>query len=360
MTPSIGGMIRGVTSDERHSGQGLWRRDGHSQIYLQEIKDDALLTACRGAGAGRAPSPAGMTTRERRMIQANLRAWSSRSPGITSGGGSSLDDLIGEGNLGLIRATEEFDPRFGTRFSTYASYWIKQAIRHALINTTATIRLPAHMVGLLTQMAAGRAVALPRAGPRAELRGGRVVPGSERDPEDPGGQGPPGPAAQAGEQPRRRGRPMVARGIDRPDEAPDAALEAEDERRILLSRLERLDDRERTILSLRYGLEGEPPLTLKEIGRRLGVTREWVRKIELRAVRKLDPEHADNPGIGSNGLNPARATRRSRSAGPSQAVAPVFSSAPVEPRSPVSLRSRSFRSAARLPAQPGVAATPAF
>src|SRR5439155_20411099 len=65
--------------------------------------------------------------------------------------GIVLDDLIGEGNLGLIRAAEEFDPRFRTRFSTYASYWIKQAIRHALINTTATIRLPAHIVGLLTK-----------------------------------------------------------------------------------------------------------------------------------------------------------------------------------------------------------------
>jgi DNA-binding CsgD family transcriptional regulator len=143
-------------------------------------------------------------------------------------------------------------------------------------------------------------------------------------------------------------------------ESPGASLEADDERRILLNRMERLDDRERTILALRYGLEGESPLTLKEIGRRLGVTREWVRKIELRALRKMDPEHAENPGFGSNGLNPARATRRSRSAGSSQAVAPVFSSAPVEQRAPVSLRSRSFLSAARVPAQPGVVATPAF
>ena len=67
------------------------------------------------------------------------------------GRGLPLDDLIGEGNLGLIRAAEDFQPRFGTRFSTYASYWIKQSIRHALINTTCTIRLPAHMVGLLTK-----------------------------------------------------------------------------------------------------------------------------------------------------------------------------------------------------------------
>ena len=71
-------------------------------------------------------------------------------------------------------------------------------------------------------------------------------------------------------------------------EGPDAALEAADERRHLLGRLDRLDDRERTIVSLRFGLDGDDPMTLKEVGRRLGVTREWVRKIEVRAVKKLD------------------------------------------------------------------------
>ncbi len=69
---------------------------------------------------------------------------------------------------------------------------------------------------------------------------------------------------------------------------PDAVVEADDERQDLLRRMERLDDRERAILALRFGLEGELPLTLKEVGRRLGVTREWVRKIEIRAVRKLE------------------------------------------------------------------------
>ena len=73
------------------------------------------------------------------------RIWSRLPEGV------ELDDLIGEGNIGLIRAVKEYDPRFGTRFSTYASYWIKQAIRHALLNTAATIRLPAHVVGLLTK-----------------------------------------------------------------------------------------------------------------------------------------------------------------------------------------------------------------
>src|SRR5207302_11511415 len=85
-----------------------------------------------------------------RMIRSNLRLVVKIARDYL-GRGMVLEDLIGEGNLGLIRASEEFDPRFGTRFSTYASYWIKQAIRHALINTTAMIRLPAHMVGLLTK-----------------------------------------------------------------------------------------------------------------------------------------------------------------------------------------------------------------
>src|SRR5439155_18248257 len=71
-------------------------------------------------------------------------------------------------------------------------------------------------------------------------------------------------------------------------DAPDAAIEAADERRHLLGLLDRLDDRERTIVSLRFGLDGDDPMTLKEVGRRLGVTREWVRKIEVRAVKKLD------------------------------------------------------------------------
>ena len=86
-----------------------------------------------------------------RMIQANLRLVVKIARDFVGRGIVFDDDLIGEGNLGLIRAAEEFDPRFKTRFSTYASYWIKQAIRHALINTTSTIRLPAHMVGLLTK-----------------------------------------------------------------------------------------------------------------------------------------------------------------------------------------------------------------
>ena len=97
------------------------------------------------------------------MVQANLPLVV-RIARDFAGRGLPLDDLIGEGNLGLIRAAEDFQPRFGTRFSTYASYWIKQSIRHALINTTSTIRLPAHMVGWLTKWRrAERALSAPLA-----------------------------------------------------------------------------------------------------------------------------------------------------------------------------------------------------
>src|SRR5205085_895865 len=119
------------------------------QLYLREIKDDALLTAAEECALAAAIADGDPEARAR-MIRANLRLVVKIARDFV-GRGIVFDDLIGEGNLGLIRAAEEFDPRFGTRFSTYASYWIKQAIRHALINTTSTIRLPAHMVGLLTK-----------------------------------------------------------------------------------------------------------------------------------------------------------------------------------------------------------------
>ena len=113
-------------------------------------------------------------------------------------------------------------------------------------------------------------------------------------------------------------------------ESPGASLEADDERRNMLNRMERLDTRERIVLALRYGLEGESPLTLKEIGRRLNCTREWVRKIELRAHRKLVAKHEEKLGTGSDRLSWARSPLRSRSAGSSRAAAPGFSSAPGE------------------------------
>src|SRR5271170_2152911 len=119
------------------------------QVYLKEIRDESLLSAAEECTLAEAIARGDKDARGR-MIQANLRLVIKIARDYI-GRGMVLEDLVGEGNLGLIRAAEEFQPRYGTRFSTYAAYWIKQSIRHALINTTSTIRLPAHMVGLLTR-----------------------------------------------------------------------------------------------------------------------------------------------------------------------------------------------------------------
>jgi RNA polymerase primary sigma factor len=262
--------------------------------YLREIRDDPLLSAAEERALADAIARGDRDARAR-MIQANLRLVVKIAREYV-GRGLVLDDLIGEGNLGLIRAAEEYDPSYGTRFSTYASYWIKQAIRHALINTTATIRLPAHMVGLLTKW---------RRAERALAKEFGYPPTADQVAVSLGLTD----AQKALVEKARRARQLRLEtggsddgGAWSPDEsadaerdAPDAPLEADDERRNLLRRLDRLDARERAILCLRFGLEGEVPLTLKEVGRRLGVTREWVRKIEIRAVRKLDDSQETAP-----------------------------------------------------------------
>ena len=149
------------------------RNDGQAeclQIYLKEIRDESLLTAAEECALAEAIAQGDKDARGR-MIQANLRLVMKIARDFI-GRGMVLEDLVGEGNLGLIRAAEEFQPRYGTRFSTYAAYWIKQSIRHALINTTSTIRLPAHMVGLLTKWRRDRAGSVTRTRPVAKFQRG--------------------------------------------------------------------------------------------------------------------------------------------------------------------------------------------
>jgi RNA polymerase primary sigma factor len=258
-------------------------------VYLREISDDALLTAeeeCSLADAIRRGDRQART----RMIRANLRLVVKIARDY-AGRGIAFDDLIGEGNLGLIRAAEAFDPRFGTRFSTYASYWIKQAISHAFINTTATIRLPAHMVGLLRKWRRAERTLSREKGREptfdevasflrlSELQKSLVAKARQAR-----------KLALESDIKTEAGRLTTDDSIDH-HESPAAMVECGDERDILFRRLDRLDDRERTVVALRYGLEGESPLTLKKIGHRLGVTREWARKIELRAIQKLNDTH---------------------------------------------------------------------
>jgi RNA polymerase primary sigma factor len=243
-----------------------------------------------------------------RLVQANLGLVGTIAREFL-GRGLHFEDLVAEGNLGLIRGAEEFDPRFGTRFSTYAAYWIKEAIRYALINTTATIRLPAHMMGLLTKWRRGErklcrengcspsfeeiASSLPlsevqKTLVRRALDAGRIRLESSYST---------GPSDH-----------LFGELTDRSDCA-DERAEAEEERAALWRLMRRLDARERAILTFRYGLEGDV-LTLKEIGRRLGLSREYVHKLEVRALRKLGNGQAAK-AMGGSGRH-RQASRASR------------------------------------------------
>lgn len=265
------------------------RRATSLQDYLGAIHEN-LLTAEEERRLADAIARGDREARAR-MIRANLRLVVRIASDYT-GRGLSLDDLVGEGNLGLIRATEEYDPSFGTRFSTYASYWIKQSIRQALNSTTATIRLPAHMVNLLNRWRRAELDLHRRDGsPPSEdqiadaldlTEGQRALVACALRASRLGSSGRGHAPAAAGD----------AEALADPGEPPESALMEEERRRELRQRLAKLESRERTVLALRFGLDGKPPMTLKEVGKRLGVTREWVRKIEVRALRRLEDREA--------------------------------------------------------------------
>jgi RNA polymerase primary sigma factor len=230
------------------------------------------------------------------LVEANLRLVAVIARRF-AGRGLAFDDLVAEGNLGLIRAAGRYDPRFGTRFSTYAGHWIKQAIRHALINTTSTIRLPSHMVVLLTRW--GRAE-------RALRRELGHDPGFDRVADRLGlseaRRAAVGKALRALQVGSAAGGDQDNTGSEEPADGappPRTALEAEEakqERRAALGLLlDHLDARERRVVSLRFGLGGQEPVTLKEVGDQVGLTREWVRKLQLRALAKMEAACGEGP-----------------------------------------------------------------
>jgi RNA polymerase primary sigma factor len=281
--------------------------------YYDAIRGDPLLSAEEERALARAVAAGDRAARDR-LIRANLRLVV-RVARDYAGMGLPPEDLIGEGNLGLLRAAEGFDPAFGTRFSTYAAHWIRQAIRAALTNTAATIRLPAHMVGLLRRW---------RRAERALRRERGREPGFD-EVADRLGLSPEqrelvGRARRASRLRRggrgEDGRERLPDEVSDPHARPEASLEADDEWRATQRRLDHLDDRERAVVALRFGLGGSEPLTLKEVGHRLGVTREWVRKLEARAVQRLSEAAGARAG-----RDPARAVWRGAEApdsGPSR------------------------------------------
>jgi RNA polymerase primary sigma factor len=255
------------------------------ETYLREINETALLSAQEERDLAVQIGEGDIRARDR-MVRANLRLVVNIARGY-SGKGLSLQDLIEEGNLGLLRAVEGFDPAMGTRFSTYASYWIKQSIKRALINTGKTIRIPAYMVELLSKWR--RATA-------------RLTEELDRSPT-------PEEVARVLGLPKKK-LPIIKKAIkiynamphtdqadagwslgdlvmDERQRSPDDTLVESDSLRHIMEMLKTMDQREATVLKMRFGLEEHDPKTLKEIGEILGLTRERVRQIETEALRKM-------------------------------------------------------------------------
>ncbi len=254
-------------------------------LYLNDIGNTALLSMEEELQLARETSE-GNHASKNRMIEANLRLVVAIAKRF-QGRGLSLMDLVEEGNLGLIRAVEKFNHLLGYRFSTYASWWIKQAIDRALMNQANTIRTPIHVVKEIWQYqkqsaqltaALGREPTLEELAlhlgksPRAirKLLSGRITICSADHPlvED----------AEVS---------LLDTFTDCEASRPDAILESQDLMLNMDQWLARLSEKHRDVLQRRFGLNGHQGATLEEVGKQVGLTRERVRQLQIEALEKL-------------------------------------------------------------------------
>ena len=263
--------------------------DATIKEYLKEIDETSLLTWDEEYSLGKRIIEDNDPWARDRLVRSNLRLVVNIAKKY-GGRGMSLGDLIEEGNLGLIKAVDYFDPSYGTRFSTYAAWWIKQSIKRALLENVQPIHIPTYMVALINQW---RHTA-------GELEGrlGRTLSVEEM--------------ADIMHLPLRKAKTInriveVLSSVrdtstsDDSDESqmlevtledqstgrPEDALVVDEEKAKAVRLLDKIDPREANILRLHYGLDGNKPMTLKEIGYKLGLTRERIRQLRRDALTKL-------------------------------------------------------------------------
>ncbi len=255
--------------------------------YLKEIDEAPLLSWNEEKALAAAVLEHNDPEARDRLIRSNLRLVVNIAKKF-SGRGLTLGDLIEEGNLGLLRAVDTFDPEHGVRFSTYSAWWIKQAIKRAILNNSQPIHIPTYMVELINQWRNTHA--------ELESKLGRTVSLEEM--------------ASAMKVPVRKARAIrdivtvVDQGFqhdsaednaglddaieDDKIQMPEDDLGSDEELGRAVELLDQIDPREAEVLRLRFGLNGEEPLTLKQIGERLNLTRERVRQIQRSALAQLN------------------------------------------------------------------------
>jgi RNA polymerase primary sigma factor len=263
-------------------GSAIRARSAHFETYLREINETPLLSEQEEKDLAERIDAGDAQARDH-MVRANLRLVVKIARRYTSRG--ELQDLIEEGNLGLLRAVEGYDPSMNTRFSTYASFWIRQSIKRALVNMSKPIRVPVYMVDLLTkwreatvklreelgraptQEEIARTLNLPKKQLISIRKAIRVYnnTGMEFEPAHP---------------------PWSLDELNSGAKTPERMMEESDDLHQILNFLATMDVREIAVLRMRFGFEEEAK-TLQEIGDVLGLTRERVRQIEHEALAKL-------------------------------------------------------------------------
>jgi len=269
--------------------EGIIVFDATIKEYLKEIDEAKLLTWEQECELGKLVTEHNDPWAREQLVRSNLRLVVNIAKKY-GGRGMSLGDLIEEGNLGLIKAVDYFDPHRGTRFSTYAAWWIKQGIKRAMLENVQPVHVPTYMVALINQWRRTSAELEAQLGRKPDLDEmadimkvplkkakniGRIVDLLSGGTESIGGDD------------SEEGSSLEATLEDEHAGLPEDALVATEERAKALRLLDKIDPREAQILRLHYGLGGAEPMTLKEIGQKLNLTRERIRQIRRDALAKL-------------------------------------------------------------------------
>jgi RNA polymerase primary sigma factor len=263
--------------------------DATIKEYLKEIDEASLLTAGEEHYLGKLVVEENDPWAREQLVRSNLRLVVNIAKKFGNRG-MSLGDLIEEGNLGLLRAVDYFDPERGTRFSTYAAWWIKQSIKRALLENVQPVHIPTYMVTLINhwrhtatelENQLGRTPNIEEMADimKLPLRKAKIIhrivkilsaPTDSLD------------GDESAEEPMHD-TALEDENIGRPEDA----LVADEEKAKALKLLDEIEPREAKILRLHYGLNGNEPMTLREIGKKLGLTRERIRQIQRGALTKL-------------------------------------------------------------------------